>query len=75
MNGRMERRGKRGGEKERWRKRERETKNVSWFPDKAVRVPNPLRLSKTLCEVERLEVLSHSRIPSIWNQRENVFNF
>lgn len=65
----------REGERRRGRGRERETKNVGWFPDKAVRVPNPLRLSKTLCEVERLEVLSHSRIPSIWNQRENVFNF
>lgn len=44
----------------------------------SLRVPNPGRFSKTLCEVERLRVtrfLLYPRNLSTWKQRENVFCF
>lgn len=48
---------------------------VAWFPDNAVRVPNPLRSGKVVCKVERLKVLPYLRNLSIWNQRKDVVRF
>lgn len=33
-------------------------KNVGWFPDKTVRVPNRVRLGQALCEVYKLNTAS-----------------
>lgn len=74
MNGRRD--GKE--ERERWRRYRGRTgggKKVAWFSDNTVRVPNPLRSAKALCEVEKLKVLLYLRDLSIWNQRKDVIYF
>lgn len=46
--------GGKGEREEEVQRKDGRGKEVAWFPDNAVRVPNPLRSGKALCEVERL---------------------